>query len=71
MNPGLISSEPRTPCERLFVDSCCSLHMCTSLISLALVTDAPTLAFAQVLEDMQSVRLHHRMSILRLVIAFG
>ena len=71
MNPGLISSEPRTPCERLFVDSWCSLHMCTLLMSSALVTGAPTLALAQVLEEMQSVRLHHRMSILSLVVAFG
>ena len=69
MNPGLISSEPRTRCEHLFVDCCCSLHMCTSLMSSALVTDAPTLALAQVVEEMQSVGLYHRMSILRLVIA--
>ena len=59
------------PCERLFVDSCCSLHVCTSLVSSALVTDAPTLALAQVLEEMQSVSLHYRLSILRLVIALG
>ena len=38
-------------------------------MSSALVTDAPTLALAQVLERLKSVRHHHRMSILRLCIA--
>ena len=37
-------------------------------MSSALVTDAPTLALARVLEQMKSVRLDHRMSILRLCI---
>ena len=39
------------PCQLLFVDSCCSIHVCTSLMSSALVTDAPTLALAHVLAD--------------------
>ena len=40
-------------------------------MSSALVTDAPTLALAQVLERMKSVRTRHRMSILRLFVARG
>ena len=36
------------------------------LVSSALVTDAPTFGLARVSERMKSVRLHHRMSILRL-----
>ena len=38
-------------------------------MSSALVTDAPTFGFVQDLEQMKSVGLHHRMSILRLCIA--
>ena len=55
MNSGLISIQPRTPCECLFVDSCCSPLVCISLTSSAPATHAPTLALAQVLEEMQSV----------------
>ena len=35
-------------CRRLFVDGGCGVRVCTSLMSAALVTDAPTLALAQV-----------------------
>ena len=38
-------------------------------MSSALVTDTPTFGLVQDLEQMRSVRLYHRMSILRLCIA--
>ena len=64
LNPGLSSSDPCSffvsvsLCQQLFRFPC--VH---SRMSLALVTDAPTLAWAQVSERMKSVSLHHRMSI--------
>ena len=51
------------------VSTVVAVSMCTSHMSSALVTDAPTLALAQVPEWLKSVKLHHRMSIIRLCIA--
>ena len=48
-------------CPSLLVSlcrQCCSLHESTSLISLALVTDAPTHCVAQVSQWLESVELH-------------
>ena len=68
MNPGLSSSKLCPSLLAPLCRQCCSLHVSTSLVSLALVTDAPTHCVAQVSQCLESVKLHHRMSILRLYV---